>query len=67
MNNKLVNHNDTRYSVDRVKVMGVQRHFQQYFSCFVEVCFIGGENHRPAIPLINHNMLNTDTRTKGTK
>jgi hypothetical protein len=33
---------------------GVERHFQQHFSYFVEVSFIGGgnrntgENHRPA-------------------
>jgi len=26
----------------RVKVYGVQRHFQQYFSDIVAVCFIGG-------------------------
>jgi len=33
----------------------------------VEKTGVPRENHRPAIPLINLNMLHTDTRTTGTK
>ena len=40
----IVNHNNTSYSVDRANVMCVKLHFQQHFSCFVEVSFISGVN-----------------------
>jgi hypothetical protein len=65
------------YNTENIQLISneqlVNHNFQQYFSCLVEVCFIGGE-HRSTrrkpptcYSVDKRNMLNTDTRTKGTK
>jgi hypothetical protein len=40
-----------------VRVYGVQRHFQQYFSYIVAVSFIGGENLSQVTDKLLHNVV----------